>query len=117
MPGLLLHHGALMMCAHPPGLVTSSAPVQHRVLVGPHPVATTADTFAVAGCGFPAMTLGAPPCTGVAWLYTSARVFVGGLPVLLQPTPPVGPAPAVGVGTPPPNPPLVQAMQLRVRGI
>jgi hypothetical protein len=44
-------------------------------------------------------------------------VFVGGLPALLQPSPPVGVAPAVGVGTPPPNPPMVQAMQLRVRGM
>ncbi|MEV7529592.1 hypothetical protein [Streptomyces hydrogenans] len=117
MPGLLLHHGALMMCAHPPGLVTIPAPVQQRVLVGPHPVATAADTFLVAGCGFPAATLGAPPCTSVVWLHTSARVLVNGLPALLQPSPPVGVAPAVGVGTPPPNPPMVQVMQLRVRGM
>ncbi|MEU4351814.1 hypothetical protein [Streptomyces sp. NPDC023838] len=117
MPGLLLHYGALMMCAHPPGLVTIPAPVQQRVLVGPQPVATSADTFLVAGCSFPAATLGAPPCTSIVWLHTSTRVFVGGLPVLLQPSPPVSPGPAMGVGTPPPNPPLVQAMQLRVRGM
>ncbi|AQS66305.1 hypothetical protein [Streptomyces pactum] len=116
MSGLLLHHGALMTCAHPPGLVTIPAPVQRRVLVGPHPVATSADTFHVAGCGFPAATLGAPPCTSVTWLHTSTRVFVGGLPALLQPSPPVGVAPAICVGTPPPNPPMVQATQLRVRG-
>ncbi|MEU9852400.1 hypothetical protein [Streptomyces sp. NPDC047974] len=116
MPGLLLHYGALMMCAHPPGLVTSPAPVQQRVLVGSQPVATAADTFLVAGCSFPAATLGAPPCTSVVWLHTSTRVFVNGLPVLLQPSP-VGVAPAVGVGTPPPNPPMVLAMQPRVRGM
>ncbi|MER6349815.1 hypothetical protein ACWC10_03905 [Streptomyces sp. NPDC001595] len=117
MPGLLMHYGALMMCAHPPGLVTIPAPAQQRVLVGPQPVATSADVFMVAGCSFPAMTVGAPPCTGVVWLQPSTRVFVNGLPVLLQPTPPVGPAPAMGVGTPPPNPPMVLAMQLRVSGM
>lgn len=116
MPGLLLHYGAQMMCAHPPGLVTIPAPVQQRVLVGSQPVATSADTFIVAGCSFPAATLGAPPCASITWLQTSTRVFVGGLPVLLQPAP-VGLAPAIGVGTPPPNPPMVQAMQFRVRGM
>ncbi|SBT95372.1 hypothetical protein GA0115233_113210 [Streptomyces sp. DI166] len=117
MPGLLLHYGALMMCAHPPGLVTIPAPVQQRVLVSGQPVATSADMFLVAGCSFPAATLGAPPCTSITWLHTSTRVFVGGLPALLQPSPPVSVAPAIGVGTPPPNPPMVQAMQLRVRGM
>ncbi|WP_405682554.1 hypothetical protein [Streptomyces sp. NBC_00057] len=117
MPGLLLHYGALMMCAHPPGLVTIPAPVQQRVRVGADPVATSADVFLVAGCGFPATVPGAPPCTSVTWLHTSTRVLVGGLPVLLQPTPPVSLAPAIGVGTPPPNPPMVQAVQPRVRGM
>lgn len=116
MPGLLLHYGAMMMCAHPPGLVTVPAPVQQRVLVGPQPVLTSADMFLVAGCGFPAVTPGAPPCTSVTWLQTSTRVLVNGLPVLLQPTP-TGVAPAIGVGTPPPNPPMVLAMQFRVQGM
>jgi hypothetical protein len=43
-------------------------------------------------------------------------VLVNGLPVLLQPTP-AGVAPAIGVGTPPPNPPMVLAMQFRVQGM
>ncbi|MDX2681621.1 MULTISPECIES: hypothetical protein [Streptomyces] len=116
MPGLLLHYGALMMCAHPPGLVTVPAPVQQRVLVGPQPVLTSADQFLVAGCSFPAVTVGAPPCVSITWLQPSTRVFVNGLPVLLQPTP-VGVAPAIGVGTPPPNPPTVLAMQFRVQGM
>ncbi|MFI1829773.1 hypothetical protein ACH41E_25520 [Streptomyces sp. NPDC020412] len=116
MPGLLLHFGASMMCAHPPGLVTVPAPVQQRVLIGANPVLTSADTFLVAGCSFPAASAGAPPCTGVDWLQTSTRVFVGGLPVLLQPAP-TGTAPAMGMGTPSPNPPLVLAMQPRVQGM
>ncbi|MBT2369860.1 hypothetical protein J7E88_32465 [Streptomyces sp. ISL-10] len=117
MPGLLLHFGAVMMCAHPPGQVMIPAPSQQRVLVGAQPVATVADTFLVAGCGFPAMSMGAPPCTSVTWLHTSSRVLVNGLPVLLQPTPPPGIAPAIGIGTPPPNPPMVYAVQFRVRGM
>ncbi|MEU8489357.1 hypothetical protein [Streptomyces sp. NPDC048641] len=45
----------------------------------------------------------------------STRVLVNRLPVLLQPTPPPSFGAGVGVGTPP-SPPMVQAMQLRVRG-
>ncbi|MEU4039652.1 hypothetical protein [Streptomyces collinus] len=117
MPGLMLHYGATIMCAHPPGQVTIPAPTQQRVLVSASPVATVADTFLVAGCSFPAMSLGAPPCTGVTWLQTSSRVFVQGMPVLLQPTPAPSLAPALGVGTPPPNPPIVLAMQFKVSGM
>ncbi|SEP95402.1 hypothetical protein SAMN04487983_1002264 [Streptomyces sp. yr375] len=116
MPGLLLHYGAMMMCAHPPGLVTVPAPVQQRVMVSAQPVLTGADMFLVAGCSFPAASMGAPPCTTVTWLQTSTRVLVNGLPALLQPTP-TGVAPAIGVGTPPPNPPMVLAMQFRVQGM
>ncbi len=116
MPGLVLHIGATMTCAHQ-GPANAPAPAQQRVLVGSQPVATTADTFVVLGCGFPAASLGAPPCTSIRWLQTSTRVLVGGLPVLLQPTPPPSPGPGIGVGTPPPNPPMVQAVQLRVRGM
>ncbi|MBM4796781.1 hypothetical protein HXP44_33350 [Streptomyces sioyaensis] len=117
MPGLLLHYGATMMCAHPPGNVTIPAPSQQRVLVGSLPVATASDTFLVAGCSFPATSLGAPPCTSVTWLQTAGRVFVQGVPVLLQPTPAPSLAPALGVGTPPPNPPMVMALQYRVSGM
>ncbi len=115
MPGLILHSGATMTCAHQ-GSANPPAPAQQRVLVGSQPVATTADTFLVLGCGFPAASLGAPPCTSIRWTQTSTRVLVNGLPVLLQPTPPPSVGAGVGVGTPP-SPPMVQAMQLRVRGM
>ncbi|MER5597117.1 hypothetical protein [Streptomyces sp. NPDC002265] len=117
MPGLILHAGASMMCAHPPGRVDVSAPAQQRVFVDGRPVVTTADTLVVTGCGFPAMSLGAPPCTSIQWSLTSTRVLVNGLPALLQPTPPPGFGSGVGVGTPPPNPPMVQIMQCRVWGM
>ncbi|WP_406208307.1 hypothetical protein OH807_36570 [Kitasatospora sp. NBC_01560] len=114
MPGLMLHFGAVMMCAHPPGLVNMPAPSQVRVLVGAQPVATVADRLLVAGC---ALTAAGTPCATVTWLMTSTRVFVNGLPVLLQPTPPPSPGIAVAVGSPPPNPPMVQFMQTRVLGM
>ncbi|MFC8700903.1 hypothetical protein ACFUIV_01920 [Streptomyces anulatus] len=114
MPGLLFHFGATMTCAHPPGLVNIPTPVQQRVLVMAQPVATTADTFLVAGCALTGT--GAPPCTGIKWLGVSGRVFVGGLPALLQPTPPPSPGAALSTSAPP-VPPIVQTAQIRVWGM
>ncbi|WAZ20017.1 hypothetical protein STRCI_001107 [Streptomyces cinnabarinus] len=114
MTGLLLHFGATMTCAHPPGLATLPAPTQQRVLVLAQPVATTADTFLVTGCGL--ATTGAVPCATIRWTKPAARVFVNGVPALLQPAPP--PSPGAGLSTSsPPAPPLVQAMQIRVWGM
>ncbi|GGY07190.1 hypothetical protein [Streptomyces hiroshimensis] len=110
MPGLVLHAGAVMMCAHPPGVVTLPAPTQQQVLVGLMPVATVADVFVVAGCG---LTATPPFCTTVQWFQFSPRVLAGGRPVLVQPSPPPGPGP--GTGVPAPGPPMVQAMQIKVR--
>ncbi|WP_327417821.1 hypothetical protein [Streptomyces sp. NBC_01233] len=113
MPGLLFHFGATMTCAHPPGLANIPVPVQQRVLVMAQPVATTADTFLVTGC---LLTGTAPPCTTIQWLGVAGRVFVNGLPALLQPTPP--PSPGAGLSnSAPPVPPLVQAAQIRVWGM
>ncbi|MGK5729756.1 hypothetical protein [Streptomyces sp. URMC 124] len=111
MPGLVLHAGAVMMCAHPPGVVTLPAPTQLKVLVGLQPVATVADVFVVGGCALTGSP--SPPCVTVRWFQFSARVLAGGRPVLVQPAPPPGPGPATGV--PAPGPPMVQAMQIKVR--
>ncbi|MEV3993807.1 hypothetical protein AB0J57_33495 [Streptomyces sp. NPDC049837] len=114
MTGLLLHFGATMTCAHPPGLANLPAPSQQRVLVSAQPVATTADTFLVTGCALSGT--GTPPCASIRWTKAAARVFVHGVPVLLQPTPP--PSPGAGLGMPsPPAPPIVQAAQIRVWGM
>ncbi|MFC5148215.1 hypothetical protein [Streptomyces aureoversilis] len=112
MPGLVLHAGAVMMCAHPPGVVTLPAPTQQRVLVSLQPVATVSDVFVVAGCGM-LLTPPSPICATVRWFQFSARVLAGGRPVLVQPTPP--PSPGPGTGVPAPGPPMVQAMQIKVR--
>ncbi|MFE5871578.1 hypothetical protein ACFQ6V_23435 [Streptomyces roseifaciens] len=110
MPGLVLHAGAVMMCAHPPGLVTLPAPTQLKVLVSLQPVATVSDVLVVGGC---ALTTTPPFCATVRWFQFSARVLAGGRPVLVQPTPPPSPGPGTGVAAP--GPPMVQAMQIKVR--
>ncbi|MGW2253952.1 hypothetical protein ACWCXH_27720 [Kitasatospora sp. NPDC001660] len=115
MPGLMLHSGALIMCAHPPGVANIPVPSQERVLVALQPVATVADTLLVAGCALSAS--GGSPCTALTWLQVSTRVLVDGQPVLLQPGPPPSTGAAIAIGSPPPNPPLVQAMQIRVWGM
>ncbi|MCQ8771580.1 hypothetical protein [Streptomyces telluris] len=111
MPGLVLHAGAVMMCAHPPGLVTLPAPTQQKVLVSLQPVATVADVLVVGGCSLTGSPV--PPCVTVRWFQFSPRVLAGGRPVLVHPTPPPSPGPATGV--PAPGPPMVQAMQIKVR--
>ncbi|MBT2382262.1 hypothetical protein [Streptomyces sp. ISL-11] len=114
MTGLLLHFGATMTCAHPPGLANLPAPGQQRVLVSAQPVATTADTFLVAGCTL--VGPGTAPCVSIKWTNPSTRVWVNQLPVLLQPSPP--PSPGAGLSTStPPAPPMVQAAQTRVWGM
>ncbi|WP_367139242.1 MULTISPECIES: hypothetical protein [Streptomyces] len=113
MPGLILHFGASVMCAHPPGLVTLPAPVQQKVLVGMQPVATALDTWLVSGCALTGS--GGPFCATVQWQMFSTKVLAGGQPVVLQPSPP--PGTGVGTGVSAPGPPMVQMMQIKVRGV
>lgn len=77
----LFHVGAQAICPH--GGQVSTTPGSPRVTVGGQPVATTADTFLIAGCAF---TVGTKPqpCTKVQWLVPAMRVKVGGQPVVLQ---------------------------------
>ncbi len=113
MPGYLVSIASSITCSHL-GTVKIT-PSQQRALVGGAPIATALDTTVIGGC--PAGTPTSPPCTTLGWTGTASSVLVSGQPALLQTLPPAGPVPGDGtcVG-PPPNTPLVTAIQLRVRG-
>jgi len=82
MPGFMLHVGAVILCPHA-GNATPLAP-SPRVLVSGQPVVTVASPYAIAGCTFPAMSSGAPPCVTAQFTTPAARVQVLGQPVLVQ---------------------------------
>jgi hypothetical protein len=107
MPGFLLHFGAQVQCAH----VGQAVPVtvNPRVLVSGQPVVTMASTYTIAGCTFPAMTSGAPPCATAQWLTGATRVFAGGLPVLM--------IDSVSICAPTGTPLLILGTQTRVVGM
>ena len=82
MPGFILHMGAAVMCSHAgTALPVASNP---RVTVSGQPIVTMANSYTVAGCTFPAMSTGAPPCATAQWTTAAARVTAMGQPVLLQ---------------------------------
>jgi hypothetical protein len=82
MPGFILHSGAVVMCAH----VGTAQPVavHPRVTVSGQPIVTMANSYTIAGCTFPAMSTGAPPCATAQWTTAATRVTAMGQPVLLQ---------------------------------
>ena len=82
MPGMILHLGATILCPHA-GMATPAAP-NPRVLVSGQPVVTVANPYLIAGCTFPAMSSGAPPCVSAQFTTPAARVMVAGQPVLVQ---------------------------------
>jgi hypothetical protein len=109
MPGTLLHVGASCTCPHggQVTLQTSNA----RVLVSGTPALTLADLSPVAGCAF--MVGNKPqPCVTVRFSVGAARVFINGVPALLNTS--------VGLCSSaeqiPQGPPLVAATQARVVG-
>lgn len=107
MAGFLLHAGATVFCAHTPGQaqpVTTNA----RVTVGGQPIVTQSDTYSISGCGFPAMSSGAPPCATATWITAAVRVSAGGVPVVLQDSQ----STCVPTGTPL----QIVTTQVRVRG-
>lgn len=112
MPGLVLHAGAVLTCSH--GGQVKIIPAQVRAAASGTPICTVADTFTVIGCpGVPASP--GVVCTKVTWQNTASRVKANGVPVLVQAPPPLGPVAGGGlVAGPPPQVPLVVAMQLRV---
>jgi len=87
MPGFLLHVNMQAACPHLGRVSVVSS--NTRVFVSTQPVATIADQSPIAGCTF---TLPGPkpsPCLRVQWAAPATRVFVNGLPVLLQSSAPL----------------------------
>lgn len=82
MPGLILHSGAVVQCVH----FGTAQPmmVNPRVTVSGQSIVTMSDTYSVAGCTFPSMSSGAPPCVTAQWTTAAVRVTAMGQPVLLQ---------------------------------
>ena len=112
MPGFLLHEGAVVQCAHPPGQAQPQAPKPlPRVRVGGEPlggaVVTQADSYQVTGCPFIAGVLPSP-CLTASWLTAATRVTVQGVPVLL--------ATSAAVCIPNGTPLTILLTQQRVRG-
>jgi hypothetical protein len=93
MPGLVLHSGATVICAHG-GQATPPSP-NPRVLVSGQPVATQAAPYTVAGCGF-VPPAGNGPCVTAQWVVAALRVLAGGQPVLIS----TGSAVCTPTGTP-----------------
>lgn len=81
MPGSILHLGAQLICPH----AGQAIPVNFsaRVMVMGQPITTLASQYSVAGCTFPAMTSGSPPCVTAQFVTAATRVFSDGQPVLL----------------------------------
>jgi hypothetical protein len=84
MPGPLVHVGAVGMCPHLGQMSVISSNV--RVFVSGMPVATLADQFPILGCIFqiPATPPIPHPCVRAQWILPATRVFVNGLPAILQ---------------------------------
>jgi hypothetical protein len=107
MPGSLLHSGAVVMCAHA-GTATPVA-FSARVTVSGQPIVTMPNSYSIAGCTFPSMSSGAPPCATAQWTTSAARVTSMSQPVLLQDSM----ATCVPTGTPL----LISGVQPRVTGM
>jgi hypothetical protein len=81
MPGYLLHLGATIVCAHPPGQAQPAASVA-RVKVMGQPVVVQTTQYAVAGCALTGTPN--PPCATAQWMSGATRIKALGAPVLLQ---------------------------------
>jgi hypothetical protein len=81
MAGYLLHQGATVLCAHPPGQATPVV-VNPRVKVSSQPIATQTSQYVIAGCALTGTVN--PPCATAQWITAALRVRAGGVPVLLR---------------------------------
>ena len=117
MPGFLLHVNMGMQCTH--GIPCTTVPAQPRVTVSGQPVATLANIINVSpGCPFQipfGVGTKPQPCATVKWVNVSARVSIMGMPVLLQLKPGTGAGVCQSVEQIPQGPPVVTAMQIRVK--
>ena len=80
MPGLLLHVGATVQCAHG-GRATPTVP-NSRVLVSGQPTATLSAPWVIAGCALPPNAGG--PCVTAQWTVGTTRVMSSGQPLLIS---------------------------------
>jgi hypothetical protein len=80
MPGLMLHLGATVLCAHA-GQAMPTAPNPRVTLSGQPSVLMTAP-YVVAGCPFPPVSGG--PCVTAQWITGTVRVTSNGQPLLIQ---------------------------------
>ncbi len=81
MPGPIVDFSSMVTCTHA-GMATPMVP-STRAFIEAQPVITLASTYAVAGCLL-AATASAPFCVVGAVTVGAARVFVEGLPVVVQ---------------------------------
>ena len=105
MPGFLLHQGATVTCAHPPGLAQPTAPVP-RVKVLGQPIVVQTTQYVVSGCALTGTPN--PPCATAQRMTGAMRVRALGAPVLLQDSQ----STCVPTGTPL----TVAVVQARVKG-
>lgn len=81
MPGPVQILTTTVMCAHA-GTAKALTP-SPRVSIGGQPVLLLTTTFSVAGCTFPAISNGGPPCVTAQFTTAATRVQSGGQPLLL----------------------------------
>jgi hypothetical protein len=104
MPGLLLHVGATVQCAHA-GQATPTAP-NPRVTVGGQPTVTLSAPWTIAGCPLPSTAGG--PCVTAQWTVGTTRVTSNGQPLVIS----TGAATCTPTGVPL----LTVASQVKVTG-
>jgi len=104
MPGPVLISTTTVQCAHV-GMGTPVTP-NPRVSIGGQPVVTIATTYTIAGCTFPAISSGGPPCVTAQFTTAATRVTAGGQPLLL--------ADSQGISAPNGTPLIVIPNQVRV---
>jgi hypothetical protein len=106
MPGYLLHQGATVLCAHPPGQAQPTVP-NPRVKVSNQPIVTQKTAYVIAGCGLTGTSN--PPCATAQWKTAATRVKAGHIPVLLDDS--------QSSCAPTLTPLSIKKTQLRVKGI
>lgn len=106
MPGPVLTSTTTVQCTHA-GMATAVTP-NPRVSVAGQPVVTIATAYTVAGCTFPAISNGGPPCVTAQFTTAATRVQAGGQPLLL--------ADSQGISMPNGTPLIVIPNQVRVNG-
>ena len=75
---------AVVTCAHTGKATPAPSP---RVVVNGMPAITVATVYSIAGCQFPSMTSGAPPCVAGNFLLGATRVFSNGSPLIVSGNP------------------------------